>query len=186
MTEKVKPRSASGTGKNSNDHGAPCAQGRLYPNLFGASHVSEREPAVKADGGDRPKRRRQECEAGFARGCGVDFSATNSTSNLPSESESRPLHVLVGSPMRAAVSGKKWYPADRCIRARVRRKRQPCRLSCQLAPLLLSPRQRFYRRGDDSSRTQLRDPADELHRNRSGELEVDRPLPQFILLELIL
>src|ERR1017187_7888424 len=37
----------------------------------------------------------------------------------------------------------------------------------------------------DPSRTQLRNPADELHRNRFGEWEMDRPLSQLIAPELI-
>src|SRR5215831_19375673 len=42
-----------------------------------------------------------------------------------------------------------------------------------------------FRRGGDPILTQLRDPADELHRNRFGEWEVDRPLSQLIALEHI-
>src|SRR5579871_2218765 len=54
----------------------------------------------------------------------------------------------------------------------------PCRLSL-LSPCapyrLLSP--------SDPSRTQLRNPADELHRNRLRDWKMDRPLSQLIALE---
>jgi hypothetical protein len=48
-----------------------------------------------------------------------------------------------------------------------------------------SAQQWFFRRGGDPSGTQLRDPADELHRNGFGEWEMDRPLSQLIALEII-
>ena len=49
-------------------------------------------------------------------------------------------------------------------------------LPCRLAPCFLLAHRRFLRRGSDPAGTQLRDPADELHRNRFGEGELDRPL----------
>src|SRR6185437_9152906 len=49
----------------------------------------------------------------------------------------------------------------------------------------LSAQHRFSRRGGDPSRTQRCDPADELHRNRFGEWEMDRPLSQVIAPEFI-
>src|SRR6266478_4894700 len=61
----------------------------------------------------------------------------------------------------------------------------PCLLLCRLAPFSLSAQQWFFRRGGDPSGTQLCDPADELHRNGFGEWEMDRPLSQFIALEII-
>jgi hypothetical protein len=45
--------------------------------------------------------------------------------------------------------------------------------------------QRLFRCVGDPSRTQLRDPVDELHRNRFGEGEMDRPLSQLIAPEFI-
>src|SRR6202035_5488213 len=54
-----------------------------------------------------------------------------------------------------------------------------------LATFFPSAQQRFFRRGGDPSRTQLRDPVDELHRNRFGEGELDRPLSQLIAPEFI-
>jgi hypothetical protein len=54
-----------------------------------------------------------------------------------------------------------------------------------LAPFFLSARQWFFRRGGDPSRTQLRDPGDELHWNRFAEGELDRPLSQLIAPEFI-
>src|SRR6266700_1533567 len=61
----------------------------------------------------------------------------------------------------------------------------PCLLLCRFAPCFLSTQLRLFRCGDDPSRTQLCNPADELHRNRFGEWEMDRPLPQLIPPELI-
>src|ERR1022692_2299303 len=60
-----------------------------------------------------------------------------------------------------------------------------CLLLCRFAPSFPSAQQRFFRCGGDPSRTQLRNPADELHRNRFGEWEMDRPLSQLIAPELI-
>src|SRR5690349_5760557 len=55
----------------------------------------------------------------------------------------------------------------------------------RLALSFLSAQQRLFRHGGDPSSTQLRDPADELHRNRFGEWEMDRPLPQLIASKFI-
>src|ERR1035441_10084412 len=52
----------------------------------------------------------------------------------------------------------------------------PYLLLRRLAPCFFSAQQWFFRRGGDPSSTQRRDPADELHRNRFGEWEMDRPL----------
>jgi hypothetical protein len=60
----------------------------------------------------------------------------------------------------------------------------PCLLLCRLALFFLSAQQRFFR-GGDPSRTELRNPADELHRNRFGEWEMNRPLSQLIAPEFI-
>src|ERR1700688_4407348 len=54
-----------------------------------------------------------------------------------------------------------------------------------LAPFFLSAQLRFFHRGGDPSRTQLRDPGDELYRNRFGEWKMDCPLSQFIAHEVI-
>ncbi len=51
-----------------------------------------------------------------------------------------------------------------------------------LAPFFPSGHLRFFRRGGDPSRTQLRDPGDELHRNRFGEGKMDRPLSSALLI----
>src|SRR5262249_23694132 len=61
----------------------------------------------------------------------------------------------------------------------------PCLLPCRLATFLSSAWQRFFRHGGDPSRTQLRNSADELHRNRLGEWEMDRSLSQLIAPELV-
>src|SRR5437016_2799631 len=61
----------------------------------------------------------------------------------------------------------------------------PCLLLCRLAPFSLSAQQWFFRRGGDPNRTQLRDPTDELHRNRFGEWEMDGTLSQLIAPEII-
>ena len=62
--------------------------------------------------------------------------------------------------------------------------RPPCLLPCRLAPFFLSALRRFRRSGDPS-RAQLRNPANELHRNRFGKWEMHRPLSQLIPPELI-
>jgi hypothetical protein len=59
----------------------------------------------------------------------------------------------------------------------------PYLLLCRLALLFLSASRGFFR-GGDPSRTELRNPADELHRYRFGEWEMDRPLSQLIAPEL--
>lgn len=60
----------------------------------------------------------------------------------------------------------------------------PCSL-CRLAPFFLSAQHRWFRRRGDPSRTQLRNSANELYRNRFGDRETDRPLSQRIAPELI-
>src|SRR6516165_5783959 len=61
--------------------------------------------------------------------------------------------------------------------------RPACFLLCRFAHFFLLTA--FFRRGGDPIRTQLRDPADELHRNRFGEWEMDRTLSQLIAPEII-
>ena len=54
-----------------------------------------------------------------------------------------------------------------------------------LSPFFFSAQRSLFRRGRDPRRTQFRDPADELHRNRLSEEELDRPLSQLIAPEFI-
>ena len=78
---------------------------------------------------------------------------------------------------RAHVPTLGRLPAGHCLAAtELVPAGHPLSLLRRLALCFFSARHGYFRRGGDPSSTQRRDPADELHRNRIGEREMDRPL----------